>query len=168
MDAIALTVRPGRGRAAERPLQRRSLDDSRRSKSTRPGSPMPATRCTYSASAGVGAVVTASMLPDVGASVSARATCRPEPLAMPACAVLANGRCAAIGWPRLAFTSAWVARAWCRGWSCPRAMALGGASRSPPAAALSARQKRERFTNSVRGFFGDFSDGWAEQQAKSL
>ena len=32
---------------------------------------------------------------------------------------LANGRCAATRWPGLAFASARVSRAWCRGWLCP-------------------------------------------------
>ena len=32
----------------------------------------------------------------------------------------ANGRCAATRGPRLAFASAGVSRAWCRGWLCPR------------------------------------------------
>ncbi len=40
---------------------------------------------------------------------------------------LANGRCAATRGPRLAFTSARVSRAWCRGWLCPEGSCPGDA-----------------------------------------
>jgi hypothetical protein len=60
------------------------------------------------------------------------------------CTELANGRCAATLGPRLAFTSARVPRAWCRGWLWVEAVTLNGRQSIHVVARLVTEQERGR------------------------